>query len=177
MNIFTRTARGGIAVAVILGVLVTAPTVAAARPDKVVFGTPGPIVNPAGAPCAFEVDFDPIDIRRTFFTFADGTQLAKIDGYGTLSNPASGATFLHHVVAQQVETFDPVANEYVDTYQGQFGIRLYAGDVGPWGVVAAPGLFLRITGRATQTFDGDTFASTSFSFTGTFIDICAVLAG
>jgi hypothetical protein len=160
-----------------LGALLTAPTVAAAKPEKVVLGTPGPIVNPAGQPCAVEVDFNPIEIKRTILTFEDGTQFIKLNGYGTLSNPASGASFLHHVVLQEVDTFDPVADEYRSVYQGQFGVRFYAGDVGPWGVVAAPGLFLRITGRAEQTFDGETFASTSFSFTGAYIDICAVLAG
>jgi hypothetical protein len=166
----------GVCAAVLLGTLVAAPIVAAAQPDKLVLGTPGPIVNPAGQPCAFQVNFDPIEIKRTIITFEDGREVAKLNGYGTLSNPASGASFLHHVVTTQITTFDPVANEYVVTYQGQFGVRLYAGDVGPWGVVEAPGLFLRITGRAEQTFDGDTFASTSFSYTGTYIDICAVLA-
>jgi hypothetical protein len=166
----------GVCAALMLGTLVTAPIVAAAKPDKLVLGTPGPIVNPAGQPCAVQVNFDPIEIKRTIFTFENGTEVVKLNGYGTLSNPASGASYLHHVVAQQVTTFDPAANEYLVTYRGQFGIRLYAGDVGPWGVVEAPGLFLRITGRAEQTFDGDTFASTSFSFTGTFIDICSVLA-
>ena len=165
----------GVCAAVLLGTLVAAPIAAAAQPDKLVLGTPGPIVNPAGQPCAFQVNFDPIEIKRTIFTFADGTELFQIRGYGTLSNPATGASFLHHVVGNQVTTFDPDANEYLVVYQGQFGIRLYAGDVGPWGVVEAPGLFLRITGRAEQAFDGDTFVSTSFSFTGTYIDICAVL--
>jgi hypothetical protein len=167
----------GVSAAVLLGTLATAPIVAATQPDKVVLGTPGPIVNPAGQPCAFQVNFDPIDMKRTIFTYADGTEVVKIKGYGTLSNPASGASFLHHVVVQSITTFDPVANEYLVVNQGQFGIRFYAGDVGPWGVVEAPGLFLRITGRAEQTFDGDTFAPTSFSYTGTFIDICSVLAG
>ena len=167
----------GVCAALMLGTLVTAPIVAAAKPDKLVLGTPGPIVNPAGAPCAVQVNFDPIEIKRTIFTFEDGTQVVKLKGYGTLSNPASGASFLHHVVMQSVERYDPDANEYLVTYQGQFGIRFYSGDVGPWGVVEAPGLFLRITGSAEQTFDGDTFASTSFSFTGTYIDICAVLGG
>src|SRR5215204_2095813 len=161
----------GVCAAVLLGTLVAAPIVAAAQPDKLVLGTPGPIVNPAGQPCAVQVNFDPIEIKRTIFTFENGTEFVKFKGYGTLSNPASGASFLHHVVGHQIGTFDPVANEYVVAYQGQFGIRLYAGDVGPWGVVEEPGLFLRITGRAEQTFDGDTFASTSFSYTGTYIDI------
>src|SRR4029079_9437638 len=114
-------------------------------------------------------------MKRTIFTFADGSEVVKIKGYGTLSNPASGASFLHHVVVQSITTFDPVAHEYLLGNDVQFGIRLYAGGVGPWGVVEAPGLFLRITGRAQQTFDGDTFASTSFSFTGTYIDICPFL--
>ena len=166
----------GICAALMFGTLATAPMVAAAKPDKLVLGTPGPIVNPAGAPCAFVVNFDPIEIKRTIFTFDNGTEFVKLKGYGTLSNPESGASFLHHVVMHQVTTFDPAANEYLVVYQGQFGIRFYAGDVGPWGVVEAPGLFLRITGRAEQTFDGDTFAPTSFSYTGTFTDICSVLS-
>jgi len=166
----------GVSAALMLGTLVTAPMAAAAQPDKLVLGTPGPIVNPAGSPCAVQVNFDPIEIKRTIFTFEDGTEFVKFKGYGTLSNPDSGASFLHHVVGHQVANFDADANEYVVTYHGQFGIRLYAGDVGPWGVVEEPGLFLRITGRAEQTFDGDTFMSTSFSFTGTYIDICALLA-
>lgn len=166
----------GVCAAVMLGILVTAPTVAAAKPDKLVLGTPGPIINPAGQPCPFQVNFDPIEIKRTIFTYDDGRQAVKLNGYGTLSNPANGATFLHHVVANSVDTYDSAANEYRTVYQGQFGIRFYAGDVGPWGIVAAPGLFLRITGRAEQTFDGNTFASTSFSFTGTYIDICSVLS-
>jgi len=166
----------GVGAAVLLGTLVAPPIAAAGQPDKLVLGTPGPIVNPAGQPCAVQVNFDPIEIKRTIFTFEDGREVVKLNGYGTLSNPATGASFLHHVVMQSATSFDPVANEYLVSYQGQFGIRLYAGDVGPWGVVEAPGLFLRITGRAEQTFDGDTFASTSFSYTGTYIDICAVLA-
>lgn len=167
----------GVCAAVMVGTLMAAPTVAAAKPDKLVLGTPGPIINPAGQPCPFQVNFDPIEIKRTIFTYDDGRQAVKFNGYGTLSNPATGATFLHHVVANSVDIYDAAANEYRTVYRGQFGIRFYAGDVGPWGVVDAPGLFLRITGRAEQTFDGDTFASTSFSFTGTYIDICAVLAG
>jgi len=159
-----------------LGALMTAPVVAAAKPDKVVLGTPGPIINPAGQPCAFQVNFDPIEIKRTLFFYADGSQVTKLNGYGTLSNPANGKTFLHHVVANSRDTYDAATNLYRTVYQGQFGIRLYAGDIGPWGLVEAPGLFLRITGRAEQTFDGDTFASTSFSFTGTYVDICAVLS-
>ncbi len=99
--------------ALMLGTLVTAPIVAAAKPDKLVLGTPGPIVNPAGEPCAFQVNFDPINIKRTIFTFEDGTQFVKLNGYGTLSNPASGASFLHHVVMQSVERYDPDANEYL----------------------------------------------------------------
>ena len=160
-----------------LAALVTAPSVAAGKPTKIVLGTPGPIINPAGQPCAFQVNFDPIEIKRTIFFYDDGSQVTKLKGYGTLSNPATGTTYLHHVVANSTDTYDPATNEYRTIYHGQFGVRFYAGDVGPWGVVAAPGLFLRITGRAEQTFDGDTFASTSFSFTGTYIDICAVLAG
>ena len=166
----------GLCTAVMLGTLVTAPAVAAAKPDKLVLGTPGPIINPAGQPCQFQVNFDPIEIKRTITTYDDGRQSVKIHGYGTLSNPANGQTFLHHVIGNSVERYDAADNEYLVNYQGQFGIRFYAGDVGPWGVVAAPGLFLRITGRAEQTFDGNTFASTSFSYTGTYIDICAVLA-
>jgi hypothetical protein len=167
----------GILAAVMLGALATAPTVAAAKPEKFVLGNPNPIVNPVGSPCAVQVNFDPIDIKRTIFFFADGTEVDKLNGYATLSNPQNGATFLHHVVATQTITYDEVANEYLVDYRGQFGIRLYPGDVGPWGVVEEPGLFLRITGRAEQTFDGDTFASTAFSFTGTYIDICAALGG
>jgi hypothetical protein len=166
----------GICAAMMLATLVTAPSVAAARPDKLVLGTPGPIVNPAGAPCAFQVNFDPIDIKRTIFTFDDGREVSQLNGYGTLSNPATGATFLHHVVVTSTFTYDAVANEYKIVSSGQGGVRFYEGDVGPWGVVEAPGLFLRITGHTEQTFDGDTFASTSFSFTGTYIDICEVLA-
>lgn len=162
---------------VVLAAVMTAPVVSAAKPDRLVLGTPGPIVNPAGEPCAFQVNFDPIEIKPTITTFSDGREVVKLKGYGTLSNPASGASFLHHVVAQTTTTFDAGANEYRVTYSGQFGIRFYAGDVGPWGVVSAPGLFLRITGRAEQTFDGETFFSTSFSYSGSYIDICAVLAG
>ncbi|MEA2676254.1 MAG: hypothetical protein QOJ81_395 [Chloroflexota bacterium] len=166
----------GLSAALMLATLAVAPGVAAGKPDKLVLGTPGPIINPAGQPCVFQVNFDPIEIKRTIFMYDDGRQAVKLNGYGTLSNPATGATFLHHVVANSVDTYDAAANEYRTVYQGQFGVRFYAGDVGPWGVVAAPGLFLRITGRAEQTFDGNTFASTAFSYTGTFIDICAVLS-
>src|SRR5262249_42509902 len=125
----------GVCTAVMLGTLMTATSVAAAKPDKLVLGTPGPIVNPAGQPCAFQVNFDPIEIKRTIFTYEDGTQVTKLNGYGTLSNPVSGASFLHHVVLQSTDTYDPAANEYRTVYEGQFGVRFYAGDVGPWGVV------------------------------------------
>jgi hypothetical protein len=167
----------GVLAALMLVGLMAAPSVAAGKPTKIVLGTPGPIINPAGQPCAFQVNFDPIEIKRTIFLKDDGSEVTKLNGYGTLSNPLTGATFLHHVVVTSTFTYDAVANEYKIVSSGQGGVRFYAGDVGPWGVVAAPGLFLRITGRTEQTFDGDTFASTSFSFTGTYIDICAVLAG
>jgi hypothetical protein len=166
----------GVCAVLMLGALMTVPVVAAAKPDKVILGTPGPIINPAGQPCAFQVNFDPIEIKRTIFTYADGTEVVKLNGYGILSNPATGATFLHHVVVNSTTTYDAATNEYRIVSAGQGGVRFYAGDVGPWGVVAAPGLFLRITGRSEQTFDGDTWASTSFSFTGTYIDICATLS-
>jgi hypothetical protein len=167
----------GVCAAILLGTLATAPIVAAAKPDKLVLGTPGPTVSPAGEGCAFEVHFDPIEIKRTVFTFADGTQFIKYKGYGIMSNPESGSTFLHHVVMQAIDTFDPAANEYRSEYHGQFGIKFWPGDVGPYGVVGEPGLFLRFTGSAEVTYDADTFASTAFSYTGTFIDICSVLAG
>lgn len=165
-----------LATASVLATLVTTPVVAAAKPDKLVLGTPGPTVSPPGEGCAFEVHFDPIEITRTIFTFKDGTEFIKYKGYGIFSSPDSSATFLHHVVMQRSNTYDPAANEYLSVYHGQFGIKFWPGDVGPYGVVAEPGLFLRFTGSAEQTFDGDTFVSTSFSYTGSFIDICSVLA-
>jgi hypothetical protein len=178
MSIRVRVRRlAGLFAALMLAALVAAPGVAAGKPTKIVLGTPGPIINPAGQPCAFQVNFDPIEIKRTIFLKDDGSEVTKLNGYGTLSNPVTGATFLHHVVATSTFTYDAAANEYKIVSSGQGGVRFYEGDIGPWGVVAAPGLFLRITGRSVQTFDGDTFASTSFSFSGTYIDICAVLAG
>jgi hypothetical protein len=165
----------GVCGALMVAALATAPIVGAAKPDKFVLGTPGATVSPPGDGCAFEVHFDPIDIKRTIFNYEDGTQVIKFNGYGTFSSPDSDATFLHHVVMHRVDTYDAVANEYRSAFHGQFGIKLWPGDVGPYGVVTEPGLFLRFTGSIEQTYDGNSFASTSFAYTGQVIDICSVL--
>ena len=51
------------------------------------------------------------------------------------------------------------------------------GDVGPYGIVGKPGLFLSLTGHAEATFDLDTGLATSFEFEGRInVDLCAVLS-
>jgi hypothetical protein len=59
---------------------------------------------------------------------------------------------------------------------GQTVFWFYPGDIGPYGVVGADGLALRIEGTVWYAADATTFAVREFSYAGTATNVCDLLS-
>ena len=156
--------------------LMAAPAAYAGKPERTVDGA-GTFFIPAGEGCAFDVLWvGDAHARITTFQFDDGRLVTVTNGTPTLINLDTGTTFVHHAKYHLVETYDAATNEYTDTVNGSYVLQFYPGDAGPSGVMTEPVMY-RFTGWFRVTADADTFAYSSFTYEGTFTDICAALAG
>ncbi len=168
---------GSAALLVVLAVVVV-PSAYGAKPDRTVLPPLEPFVTPAGEGCAFDVLWQPGADELIMVTqFDDGRTVTNTNANPTLTNLASGATFLHRARYHVTDTYDPASNSVLDVVNGQIISAFLPGDQGPYGVVSYPGLLLRFTGITRETFDLDTMTISSFSLEGRVTDdVCAELA-
>ena len=97
-------------------------------------------------------------------------------GYGdiTFTNLETGATYLQRSRYTSTATFDPSTKSWHVTITGNVWMALFPGDAGPSGVVRDPGLELLVSGTLEFTLNRKDVV-TSFSLTGTYDDLCALL--
>jgi hypothetical protein len=170
----SRTARGAVIV-VVLAPVVAAPA-AAAQPTRTVLHPTGG-VHPAGQGCAFDISY--VDAPGAFITvtdFSDGTEAEIVHAVATLTNDDTGATFVHEAFFHDVFWYDGAHGVYRDVTNGQFVVWFLPGDVGPYGIVGADGLSVRIEGTAWSAWDPNANAVTEFAYQGTVTNVCAALS-
>lgn len=104
-----------------------------------------------------------------------GTASARI-GYGdiTFTNLETGATYLQRSRYTSTETFEPSTRSWHVKITGNIWMELFPGEAGPSGVVREPGLELLVSGALQFTITSKNVV-TSFSLTGTYDDLCALL--
>lgn len=170
----TRSARGAL-IALVLAVVWAAPA-AAAQPFRTVFHPTGGL-HPAGQGCAFDVSYvDAPRARITVTDFSDGREAADVHAVATLTNDETGATFVHKAFFHDVSWFDAASGVYRDVTDGQVVVWLYAGDLGPSGIVGADGLAVRIEGTVWSAWDPNANMVTEFAYQGTITNVCALLS-
>lgn len=170
----TRSARGA-AIAVVLALLWATPA-AASQPTRTVFHPTGGS-HPAGQGCAFDITYvDAPGSRITVTDFSDGREASDVHAVATLTNVGTGATFVHRAFFHDVFWYDAANGVYQDVTNGQFVVWFFPGDVGPYGIVGADGLALRIEGTAWSAWDPNANAVTKFAYRGTLTNICALLS-
>jgi hypothetical protein len=170
----TRTARGAV-IAVTLALVVAAPA-AASRPTRTVIDL-GPLTRQAlaGTFCDFDVTLSRPASWLSVMDFSDGRE--ALVGHAiprTVTNDATGATFVASTSAHEVDRFDSTLVRGEVT--GQFIYEFLPGDVGPGGVVVDHLLELFIQGKATYVYDSNTNATVQFTLEGTATDICAAIS-
>jgi hypothetical protein len=171
-----RAARGAV-IAVMLALLMVAPA-AAAQPTRTV--TYQPLVShyPAGSGCAFDVTvYRTPGARYAVTDFSDGREMTI--GHSirrTITNDATGATFVETSVSHDVYQLDAANGVYRGMTNGQFIWQFYPGDVGPDGVILDHLLALYIQGTAKYVVDATTFALLEITIKGTVMDICAAIS-
>lgn len=170
----SRAARGAV-IAMVLMFAVAAPAAATAPIKTVVH----PTFDQFGADdsgCGFAVSrqFDP-NARKTYFDYADGSEMLVANNTKTITNLENGKTFTAHTAYRDMEWWDE-AGDVAGQLSGRFIFAFYPGDTGPDGVVAAPGLGLYFTGIAWFTWDPDSGHITAFSYLGSYVDVCAALS-
>jgi predicted ATPase len=94
----------------------------------------------------------------------------------TLTNDDTGATFVHKAFFHDVNWLDAANGVYRGMTNGQSVFWFFPGDVGPYGIVGADGLALRIEGTVLYAVDATTFAVTEFAFKGTVTNVCTLLS-
>ena len=169
-----RAARGAL-IAMALTFVVAAPA-GAARPTRTIsYPTGGS--HPAGQGCPFNISYvDAPGSRITVTDFSDGREAADVHAVATLTNDATNATFVHKAFFHDVSWFDAASGVYEDVTNGQFVAWLLPGDVGPFGIVGANGLAVRIEGTAWSAWDPVANAVTEFAYVGTATNVCALLS-
>jgi hypothetical protein len=174
MSRITRPALGA-ATALALMLVVAAPA-AAAQPTRTVI-VAGPETHyPAGTGCDFDVTvYRPKGGWTAITDFTDGREaLVNHAVERTITNDASGATFVEVSSSHEVDTFE---NGLIyGTITGNFIFQFAPGDVGPDGAILDHLLALYVHGSATYIIDGTTFATLAISIVGTTTDICAALS-
>ena len=174
MNKLTRPVRGAV-IAIAIALLVAAPA-SAAQPIRTVFYPTGGS-HPAGQGCAFDISYvDAPGARITVTDFSDGREAADVHAVATLTNDETGATFVHKAFFHDLSWFDATAGVYRDVTNGQVVVWLYPGDIGPYGIVGADGLAVRIEGTVWSAWDPNLNAVTEFAYQGTATNVCALLS-
>jgi hypothetical protein len=131
-------------------------------------------VTPAGEGCSFDVLLEATHLPEAGRN--DHSPVAW--GDGTLTNLDTGATYFYRVRYLTTETFDPVTDTWLVEHQGRRFINFYPGDQGPNGLVEEPGLYLAFSGSIQYTTsEAAAWLFTSFSYQGTYVDVCAELSG
>jgi hypothetical protein len=148
----------GVCAGIALGSTVYAAPVSAKEPEEEVLET-----IPAGFGCAF-------DVNRTVVHGVGNTHDI------TLTNAATGQSYLWMSSHSGTETYDPATNEVHIEDNGRVLWWFFPGDQGLNGEVQSPGEFVGLTGHIQATFDLDTELFTSFSHVGSTTDICAALS-
>ena len=175
MKTLRRTASGG-GVALVLALLVAAPA-AAAQPIRTLI-VAGPATHyPAGEGCAdFGVTvYRPLGGWTAITDFSDGREsLINHVIQRTITNDATGATFVETSVSHEVDRFEN--GQIIGRINGQFIWQFYPGDLGPDGAVLDYILALYIQGSANYVVDGTTYATQAITIKGTVRDICAALS-
>ena len=176
MRKLTRTARG-ILIALVLGLLVSAPT-AAAQPTRTRIDLTGTgIFSADESGCGFAVSREWLPGSRVTITdFSDGTEVIERRAMATLTNVATGATFLSKYSFHDMSRFDAANGVYRGEESGEFILAFYPGDMGPYGLVQAPGLGLHFDGTVWYAWDVNANATTEFAYSGKIIDVCALLS-
>ena len=170
----TRTARGAV-IALALAMLSAAPA-AATQPTRTVFHPTGGS-HPAGQGCAFDISYvDAPGARITVTDFSDGREISDVHAVATLTNDETGATFVHKAFFHDVNWLDAANGVYRGMTNGQSVFWFFPGDVGPYGIVGADGLALRIEGTIWYSADATTFAITEFAYNGTVTNVCTLLS-
>lgn len=166
---------GGAVIATVLAVLWAAPA-AAAQPTRTVF-YPTSGLHSAGQGCAFDISYvDAPGSRISVTDFSDGREAANFHAVATLTNDDTGAIFVHKAFFHDVSWFDAADGVYRDVTNGQVVVWLYPGDVGPYGLVGADGLAVRIEGTVWSAWDPNANAVTEFAYQGTLTNVCALLS-
>ncbi len=166
----TRWVRGGV-IAGVLALLWAAP-VAAAQPTRLVY-FPDPHVDPAGTACSFDVMFEPLRGWDALTDFSNGAEVLKAQVNVLVTNETNGASYVHDAIFHGVDHYDPATGIDRGMTNGQVLMQFLPGDVGPFGVVGAPGALLRFVGTVWYTWDANANALTEFSYEGTVTDVCA----
>jgi hypothetical protein len=163
----------------VMVLLVSMPSVQAAPPTRTVFEAEGFELR-AGQGCSFKVAIAPADDAPllTETVFSDGDAMVQIrDGFIRLTNVKTGESIVHHSQYRTMWTFDALTDQIYAEDDGTAMWWFFPGDVGPYGVVGKPGLFLSLTGQVDTTWDPNTGLITSFDLDGRInSDLCALLS-
>ncbi len=176
MSRLPRAVRGAL-VAMVLALVWAAPAAAAQPTRTVTHPLDGTIYSAQESGCGFAVAVgaDP-KARVTVTDFSDGTEVTEANTTRTLTNVLNGKTYLRINRTHDVEWFDPANGVIRGVQNGKFTWGFYPGDMGPYGLVQAPGLGLQFVGTAWYTWDPNSGAIKSFVFKGTIEDVCAALS-
>ncbi len=170
----TRSARGAI-IAVALALVWAAPA-AAAQPTRTVFYPTGGS-HPAGQGCTFAISYvDAPGARITVTDFSDGREVSDVHAIATLTNDANDKTYVHKAFFHAVDWYDAANGVWRSVIDGQSVSWFYPGDLGPYGIVGADGLALRIEGTVWVTWDPNANAVTEFAYVGTITNVCTLLS-
>lgn len=148
---------------------------AASQPTRTLI-YPEAMVIPAGSGCAFDVLEEPLRGWAAVTEFSDGAFVLKAQVNAAITNVETGATFVHKARFHGVERFDPETGLIRGVTNGPIVWWLSPGDVGPYGVVEDPGVFVRIVGTVWYAVDPETGALVEFSYQGSIVDVCALIS-
>jgi hypothetical protein len=171
-----RTARGAV-IALLLALVVAAPAAAAQPTRTVTHPADGGIISAQESGCGFAVTVgaDP-NARVTVTDFSNGTEVIEANTTRTLTNVLNGKTYLRLNRYHDVEWFDATTGLIRGVQTGQSTWSFWPGDMGPYGLVQAPGLGLHFVGTVSYTWDPNANAITEFAIKGTIEDVCALLS-
>ena len=128
----------------------------------------------AGTACPFDIQ---IEATAQAQDGAPGHQISHqvVSGNITITNLETGATYLWFSRYNDTETFDPATKTYHVTVEGRTIFLPATGDSGPSGVVGESGALYGMSGTMEYTVTKQGVI-TDFSFTGSYVDICAELS-
>ena len=148
--------------------LLTAPQAGAGQPERTQIALDPFVIEDL---CSFTVSVVPTGKDQVQTVFDDGRWTVHAHADPTLTNLSTGRSLVYRLRYVASGTADGSSG----TVSGQFSFALAPGDVGPFGV-DPDGSLLHFVGHLHVTSDPDTFAITSFSWGGTFSDICTDLS-